>query len=239
MIDWLRGNPEPSLDIAGRTVPLAIKRHPTAKRMTLRLAPDGSEARITMPRWGRTGDAVDFAASRSQWIAGQLARIPQAARADDGSVLSFRGDPLILTWQQDAPRSPVVDDGELLVGGPRENIAARAQRWMECQALELMRGDLAFYCGRAGLACPEIRLSRAQRRWGSCSAKGMVRINWRLIQAADHVRRSVVAHEVAHLVHFDHSPQFHALLGTLFEGDLAAADSWLSRHGRSLYSSFG
>ena len=57
--------------------------------------------------------------------------------------------------------------------------------------------------------------------------------------APDHVRRSVVAHEVAHLVHFDHSPAFHALLGELYEGDLRQADHWLKREGRRLYAAFG
>ena len=57
--------------------------------------------------------------------------------------------------------------------------------------------------------------------------------------APDHVRRSVVAHEVAHLVHFDHSPAFHALLARLFEGTLAEADGWLKRDGRTLYAAFG
>ena len=57
--------------------------------------------------------------------------------------------------------------------------------------------------------------------------------------APDEVRRSVVAHEVAHLAHFDHSPAFHAELGRLFEGDLAAADRWLKDHGRTLYAPFG
>jgi predicted metal-dependent hydrolase len=53
------------------------------------------------------------------------------------------------------------------------------------------------------------------------------------------VRRSVVAHEVAHLVHFDHSPAFRALLAGLFEGDLDDADQWLRLEGRGLYAAFG
>ena len=57
--------------------------------------------------------------------------------------------------------------------------------------------------------------------------------------APEPVRRSVVAHEVAHLIHFDHSPAFHALLGELFEGDIRAVNRWLKRDGRSLYLPFG
>ena len=92
---------------------------------------------------------------------------------------------------------------------------------------------------RAEIALPSLRLTSAQRRWGSCSTGGTVRINWRLIQAPDHVRRSVVAHEVAHVLHFDHSPAFHAALARIFEGDVAAADAWIKTHGRSLYARFG
>ena len=89
-----------------------------------------------------------------------------------------------------------------------------------------------------------VGLSLAQKRWGSCSDGGAsgqrrIRINWRLVQAPDFVRRSVAAHEVAHLVHFDHSPAFHALLGGIFEGDVAQADRWLKENGRSLYTAFG
>jgi predicted metal-dependent hydrolase len=48
-----------------------------------------------------------------------------------------------------------------------------------------------------------------------------------------------VAHEVTHLVHFDHSQQFYTLLGEIFEGDLKMADKWLKDHGRGLYTQFG
>jgi predicted metal-dependent hydrolase len=57
--------------------------------------------------------------------------------------------------------------------------------------------------------------------------------------APDHVRRSVVAHEVAHLIHFDHSPAFHAALAGIFDGDIAVANRWLKHEGRSLYALFG
>jgi predicted metal-dependent hydrolase len=53
------------------------------------------------------------------------------------------------------------------------------------------------------------------------------------------VRRSVVAHEVAHLVHFDHSPAFHACLAAIFEGNVDEANGWLKRYGPGLYQPFG
>jgi predicted metal-dependent hydrolase len=240
MIDWLRrGNEPPAVTVGGRELPLAIRRHPRATRLTMRLAPDGSEVRITLPRWGRTSDALVFASKRIDWLESQLAAIPRSAPpAPDGSVL-YRGVELAIGWEPRLPRKPRLDGERLTLGGPAETMPARVRRWLEAEALRLLGEDLADYCARAGLAPPELRLSRAGRRWGSCSGAGCIRINWRLVQAPDFVRRSVVAHEVAHLVHFDHSPAFRALLAELFEGDIKAADAWLKAEGRGLYAAFG
>ena len=100
-------------------------------------------------------------------------------------------------------------DGDTLhVGGPLEGLAGRTQRWLEREALVLMTRDMEHYTRAAHLDPVPVALSRAQKRWGSCSDKQRIRINWRLVQAPEYVRRSVVAHEVAHLVHFDHGPRF-------------------------------
>ncbi|AKH43970.1 hypothetical protein FHS61_001284 [Altererythrobacter atlanticus] len=240
MIDWLRKDlQDPSVTIGSRELPIAIRRHPRARRLVMRLAPDGSEVRITMPSWGRTRDALAFVSSRREWIERQLGNLPQPAPPVPGGTLLYRGSPLVIDWNPDLPRKPQLHAGGLQLGGAEETLPGRLRRWLEGEALQLIQGDLAHYCAEAGQTVPELRLSRAQRRWGSCSGKRCIRINWRLVQAPDPVRRSVVAHEVAHLVHFDHSPAFHALLGTLFEGDLEAADRWLKREGRSLYCTFG
>jgi predicted metal-dependent hydrolase len=240
MIDWLRREKEPpSVLIGGRNVPLAIRRHARAKRLTMRLAPDGSEVRITLPRWGRTADAMIFASKRVDWLERQLAHVPVAEPPRPGGTFAYRGERVAIDWDPTLPRKPGFAEGRLRIGGPRETLVARIGRWLESEALRLLAEDLTHYCARAGRPGPPLRLSRAKRRWGSCSPAGCIRINWRLIQAPDAVRRSVVAHEVSHLVHFDHSPAFRALLAELFEGDVAEADAWLRREGRALYTAFG
>lgn len=240
MIDWLRRTPqELAIRIGERELPLAIRRHPRARRLVMRLAPDGGEVRITLPQWGRTEDALVFARARLDWIERQLAALPQAQAPQPDGTLRYRGAELSIDWHEGHPRRPRLEGAVVRIGGPAENLAPRLQRWLESEAHRLLQEDLSFYCDRAGHVAPPLKLSRAQRRWGSCSDRKAIRINWRLVQAPDAVRRSVVAHEVAHLTHFDHSPAFHALLRRLFEGDVKAADAWLKAHGRGLYINFG
>ena len=240
MIEWLKSDMlAPEIALAGRVLPIELNRHPRARRLTLRLAPDGSAVKITLPKWCRSAEAIAFVHARSAWLEAQLGKIPQAEDPVARGSLRYRGEALPFAWSAKAPRKPSLAEGVLQVGGPQDGLAGRLQRWLETEAKRLMTADLAFYCKHAGLTAPELRLTRAKRRWGSCSTKGVVRVNWRLVQAPDPVRRSVVAHETAHLVHFDHSPAFHGLLGEIYEGDIAEADLWLREHGRTLYSDFG
>lgn len=241
MIDWLRhpASAPPTIAVAGRALPVALRRNARARRLTLRLAPDGSEVRLTLPRWCSTGEALAFAAARADWLAEQAARVPGQAPPKPGGTVLHRGDTLLIEWSEHGRRAPRREGDSIIVGGPATNLPARIQRWLERDAAAALCADVAHYAGRAGIAVPEVRLTRARRRWGSCSSGGTVRINWRLIQAPDMVRRSVVAHEIAHCLHFDHSPAFHAALARIFDGDLAQADAWLKENGRSLYAAFG
>jgi predicted metal-dependent hydrolase len=247
MPEWLRprrrqpdaGPVRRVIEVGGRELPLRIRRLRTARQMTLRLAPDGSEARVTIPSWARIGDAEGFARDRADWLARQLTHVPAREPPGPGGSLLHRGRRLAIEWHPQAPRTPALAEDRIVLGGPEASVPARLRRWLEQEGLRLFAADLAHYCALGGIAAPALRLSRAARRWGSCASDGTIRINWRLVMAPDAVRRSVVAHEVAHLTHFDHSPAFHAHAAALFEGDLAAANRWLKHEGRSLYAEFG
>ncbi len=241
MLDWLRRPAAelPQINVAGRILPVVIKRMERARRLAMRLAPDGSEVRITMPRWTRTADALAFVQERSDWLELQLAKLPAPVELTTGTPIPYRGAQLALHHLAGTSRRVRIEDTALVLGGPAENLGPRLRRWLESEARRLMAEDLAYFCDRAGQTPPRLMLSSAQRRWGSCAHGGTIRINWRLIMAPDFVRRSVVAHEVAHLVHFDHSPRFHTLLAKIYDGDMAAANRWLKRDGRGLYQLFG
>src|SRR6187549_1657127 len=99
MIEWLRGaQREPVVTIGKRQLPVAIRRHPRARRLTMRLAPDGSEVRITLPTWGRTVDAMVFADSRRAWLETQLAAVPAPAPPAPSGTMTYRGELLRIGW---------------------------------------------------------------------------------------------------------------------------------------------
>jgi len=122
------------------------------------------------------------------------------------------------------------------VGGDRLlNAALELQHMAEVQrrALDHFQPRLAEMAARIGHQVPPLGLSSARTRWGSCSTKSGIRLNWRLIHLAPAPIDYVIAHEVAHLVEMNHGPRFWRLVGSLHP-DWRAARAALKRDGAAL-----
>jgi predicted metal-dependent hydrolase len=225
---------DPEVDIEGERVPVRIRRTPRARRISMRADAVKREIRITMPNHAPTGVALDFVASKRQWIAARLQSAPEAAPIASGGTIAIEGREHVIRWLETWPRSVQRGEGELRVGGPEAMVAARVKRWLQTEARRIFVDEIAHYCGLAGEVPPRLSLGDPRSRWGSCSTRGTISLSWRLIMAPAHVRRSVIAHEVAHIRHMDHSKAFYAWLDELYEGDRKAADRWLKMHGTAL-----
>ncbi len=94
--------------------------------------------------------------------------------------------------------------------------------WYSHQAMACFSERIAYYADKLALPLPQLRLSQAQSRWGSCNIKGIVRLNWRLIQMPVHLIDYVVAHELAHLIEMNHSKAFWRIVGSIYPDYLGA-----------------
>ena len=229
---------DPVVDIEGEAVPVRIRRNPRAKRISMRVDAVKREIRMTMPNYVPTKTAMDFVTQKRNWIALRLRSAPAITSLHAGEIVALNGEPHRIIWNATASRTVRLvegDDGrELHLGGPEEMVEARILRWLKTQARSIFTDDIAHYCQQAGETVPALSLGDPRSRWGSCSSRGTISLSWRLVMAPAHVRRSVIAHEVAHLRHMDHSPAFYAWLDELFEGDRKSADRWLKMHGTAL-----
>ena len=72
-----------------------------------------------------------------------------------------------------------------------------------------------MWAPRLGLPVPQLIVAEPAKRWGSVAKNGVVRVNWRVLQAPVALVDYVVAHELVHLIHEDHSRAFWAALGRI------------------------
>jgi predicted metal-dependent hydrolase len=203
--------------------------------MRLRVDRRTGEVVLTIPRRASRRKALAWADGHRDWIEARLAEVvPATPLLPDGN-LPLYDRPHLIDWSPERPRTPRLEEDRLLVGGPEEGLEARLLRWLRRHALDRLAAETAEFAAKARVEVTRIGIGDPLSRWGSCSAAGGIRYSWRLILAPDWVRRATVAHEVAHRVHMNHGPDFHALVQTLLDADPKPARLWLRRHGPSLH----
>jgi predicted metal-dependent hydrolase len=93
-------------------------------------------------------------------------------------------------------------------GAQADQLRDAVQSWLQRQARRIFAERCAEFAGRLGVRVRRVSLSSASTRWGSASADGSIRLNWRLVHFGLPVIDYVVTHELAHLREMNHSPAF-------------------------------
>ena len=216
-------------------LPLILKTSPRARTMRLRVDPRTGNVLLTVPRRVTARKALAWAETQRPWIEAQLARIEPATAIGPGALVPLYGLPHRIDWDPARPRRIEPGEGVLRVGGPEEGLEARVLRWLKGQARDLLDSETRMFAEKAGRPLTRVAVGDPLSRWGSCSSSGTIRYSWRLILAPGFVRTATVAHEVAHLVHMNHSPAFHAKVAELLGEDPRPARLWLRRNGAGLH----
>lgn len=214
---------------------IEVVRHPRARRVKLGFDPATGRVRLTLPGRASLKAALAWAEGQGDWIAVQRERLGEARPFLPGLSLTVADEPVLLHWREGRGRAPVRDGDRLVFEGPIDTVPRRAELWLRRRALDLLSAETAEFAALAGVSVTAVRVADPRGRWGSCASSGTIRYSWRLILAPGWVRRATVAHEVAHRVHMNHSPAFHALVAALFGRDPAPARAWLREHGAGLH----
>ncbi len=230
---WSNGRSEAALQ-AALPVPIEIRPMRSAKRLRLRFDESAGVLKLTCPlRTGRR-TALAWALDQREWIEAQVRTSLPPTPFDPGRVIPLEGAEVRLEWAEGAARTPVLEGGVLRCGGPLSSFDKRIEAYLKRRALHVMSAEVREYATAAGAGVASVSIGDAEGRWGSCSSQGRIRLSWRLILAPRNVRRYVVAHEVAHLVHLNHGPEFKAMEARLFGTGVAEAKASLRRVGPRL-----
>ena len=226
-----------TISAGGRIVPLVVVRAPRARGLRLYADATRGVLRLTLPPRGTLADARRLLDGHGDWIAAQVLRWPQPLPVLPGARVPFDGGVLAIEHRAGASRGVQRLGDRLIVGGDPAAVPGRVLRWLRASALADLDPASRALASSINCALAAVAVRDPAARWGSCIGGSAPRIgySWRLIMAPGWVRHSVVAHEVAHLVHANHGPAFWRLAADLNGGDPATARAWLRRHGTALH----
>ncbi|RKS43505.1 hypothetical protein BDE18_2302 [Paracoccus pantotrophus] len=216
--------------LVGGDIPVTLRRSARARRMTLRVVRAGGEVVLTLPSRASLSDGRAFAESRTEWLRQTRAGMRPLCAVEHGALLPVEGRPRRIV-PHDGRRVELSD--ALLLVPQRRPAGLLVEVWLK----QLAQARLIAACDRHAAALGRgfraLALRDTRSRWGSCTHDGRLMFSWRLAMAPPEVLDYVAAHEVAHLLHMDHSPAFWAATGRLMP-DYARHRDWLRRHGHEL-----
>jgi predicted metal-dependent hydrolase len=183
---------------------------------------------VRAPRWVSLRDIDAALAERSAWVVRALAEW-RARRRDvmprewkSGAPILYRGRELALELFPSRTAAIEPDLFHLTVRHPDAQdpaaVCESVHAWLRSEALALVAARVPAFARRVTPTEPQVRLSNARSEWGSCNAKGVIRLNWRLVQLPPALADYVVAHEVAHIIELNHSARFWAVVEALLPG---------------------
>ena len=226
------------LDLDG--VPLRLTVNRRARRVSIRIDAARGQAVAVAPSERRLADAVAFARTKTAWIADRLAERPGGSGAYvPGSTVPLEGVDIRLEQIPGSAAARLVDTPSGMAirsGGEGEAYARRIENLLKRMARERLAHHTGIHCRALNLKPPRVGIGDPKSRWGSCTpGRGSIRYSWRLILAPPEILDYVAAHEVAHLVHADHSPAFWGVVHQLV-GDHKPYRAWLRAHGAGLHA---
>ncbi len=208
-----------------------IRRSPRARRV--RVSVDGSgEVEVVLPKRAPERAAAQAVRELEGWIERRrrtLARAAAEVARPEGTV-PYLGRDLRLVPQPGRARVHRRGD-ELLV--PKRDAGPALERWYRRQARAEIGARLDAVTALHGTPYNGLTIRSQKTRWASCSSKGHMSFNWRLLLAPEEVLDYVIEHEVCHLERMDHSPRFWALLESRVP-DWRERARWLRRYGATL-----
>lgn len=228
------------IDLEGQQLEIQLRRNQRAKRYILRLPPGETTPVITVPARGTLKTAQDFADRHAGWLKQRLSARPDTVPFVEGQLIPIRGvmhelRPLgKLRGIAQQTRDPQTDEPLLLLPGETQSFPRKTTEFLKKQAKADLEHHVSTFARQLGRTYKTISLRDTKSRWGSCSAEGKLSFSWRLILAPPDILEYVAAHEVAHLMHMDHSPEFWQVCKQLAP-HTDRTQHWLKQHGSQLH----
>lgn len=223
------------LVVDGVAVPVRVRRSARAKAYRLSLDHARGELRLSLPMRANLKRALGWAQEHEGWVRSQMAAQPALVTLGDGTVFPLEGREVRICWVADTSRTIRIEGDRLLLGGAAQSVAPRVLRWLKSRARAVLETESHEMARDNGLIVTSVGIGDPRSRWASCASSGAIRYSWRLILCPPEVRRATVAHELAHLLHMDHSPAFHAAHKRILGSDPRPARAWLRTYGTALH----
>ena len=223
---------------SGEKIPIIITVRRGIRNITLR--PYAGEIRridISRPWIASNASAMKFVEQKRRWLERFFINAPIKKHLKSGDCFEFLGKKILIIYDEKIRANRFIQDDNgnstLFVGGDSKMIENRVRMFVKSELLNKIKEII--HTTPRDLWPRRICLRDTTSRWGSRSTTGTISFSWRLGLAPYEVMRYVVMHELAHVRHMNHSPEFWATVRELYGFGTERARRWLNTNGAHLH----
>jgi hypothetical protein len=217
-----------------RDTEVVLRRHPRARRLKLQIDGKSGLPVLTLPPGVSEAEGLAFLNRNAGWTQKRIETLPDKVDFAPGVIIPFRGQDLSIDHRPDARGAVTLQGDRLIVSGGAEHLSRRVTDFFKKEAKAAIKPLAGQFAAQVDRKPSRITIRDQRTRWGSCASNGDLSFSWRLILAPPHILDYVVAHEVAHLVHMNHSQAFWNTVALIYPDHDSARD-WLGTHGTRLH----
>ena len=213
---------------------VAVRRVRNSTRLSLRVSSISESVTLTAPVNTKQDVLLRFLESKETWLKEKLLKISdKEVQVDIGCLIPIFGVKKHLQICSDSLNVRIIGNSiRIPTAVSRPGIAV--ENYLKKLAKEEVTNAANYYCNKIGVSYAAIKLRDTRSRWGSCSSNSNLMFSWRIIMAPKNVIRYLVAHEVSHLKHFNHSKDFWFEVRSIF-GPYDNERKWLRTEGSDLH----
>ncbi len=211
-------------------ISVEIKRSARSKRLSLRVSRLDGKVTLSMPKRVSDREAHKFLDEKADWIRDNLEDLPSITRVVIGASVLFEGEETMVVAGE-GRRARLTEAG---IAVPDGAVGPRVAALLKIEARARLTEASERYAKAIGRSFGRVTIRDTRSRWGSCTSDGNLMYSWRLVMAPPEVLAYVAAHEVAHLIHMNHSADFWAEVGGIFP-DYDGPRRWLRENGHLLH----
>lgn len=229
---------------SGKTVSVEIKR--TKRKKTVSLSIEGGQVCLVIPRKLTQQKIDEILKKKIRWIEKKLYenglhKLPSAKTYVDGEIFTYFGKNYRLSCKEGEQVGVRLKGGELRSVVQRglpdvdqtQTHREQIEDWYEQHAFEVLKKRTLMHAEALKVHPKSLKVKNYKARWGSCSAKGDIRYNWKIVIAPRKIVDYVIFHELSHLFYHDHSEHFWRQVAK-YVPDYRESRSWLKKNGPGL-----
>ena len=222
------------LDYKNREIPIKVRKNKLSKSYKLTFDKKDLCGLVSIPKYVSFKSGYEFADENVNWIGNQLDEFLPIILIKDGTDINLLGKNKIIKFVQSKNNFIENSGNELIIFSNDENHSNVFKKWVKLKTVEHSKIFIKRFSENLKVNISKIKITDSYSYWGACNSKSEIIINWRLLFCPEKVLEYIIAHELCHLIEFNHSKKFWQLVDTITK-QRKSAQAWLKKNNNYMH----